>query len=194
MVRYERRRQRLPSRECKEAPESIRFWRKKKQGQGHDNKIQAVRVSQESQSHMKLLQGQVNTEFAEWLDWSLVCTTDEPRDDSNNEVPGFEDLHDELVADNKVEQSNLRNHLVINELDDGVAKETPGPRQSPLLKMATQEILKLSQHLQPLGITTESEEQPPPGFENQEKSHNNDLDVDATPKVLENEDAQLEEG
>ena len=43
-------------------------------------------------------------------------------------------------------------------------------------------------------ITMESEEQLPPGFENQIIFHISDLDSGATSKALEKEDAQLEEG
>ncbi|KAJ8420960.1 hypothetical protein Cgig2_012930 [Carnegiea gigantea] len=80
VARYERRRHRLHSHQHREAPESIRFWRKKKQEQGHDDNIQVVRVSWESHSHNHLLKVLVNTEFEEWLNRSLVCTTDETRD------------------------------------------------------------------------------------------------------------------
>ena len=39
-----------------------------------------TRLSQESQPYMKSLEGQLNEEFGEWLNRSLLCTTDEPRD------------------------------------------------------------------------------------------------------------------
>uniref|UniRef100_A0A7C9D911 RRM domain-containing protein n=1 Tax=Opuntia streptacantha TaxID=393608 RepID=A0A7C9D911_OPUST len=71
MARYGKRRQRQIS------FESSRVWRKKKQEQNQmgKNEVQIVRMSQESQPYRKRLQGQVNSEFEEWLNRSLVCTS-----------------------------------------------------------------------------------------------------------------------
>ncbi|KAJ8440428.1 hypothetical protein Cgig2_017661 [Carnegiea gigantea] len=79
---------------------------------------------------------------------------------SNNEVPGFKDLDIEMTYENEVAQSHLRNNLVNDDLSDV--------------------------HLDPLGITIESEEQPLPSFENRGIFQNNDLDSYTTPKALEN--------
>lgn len=81
MARYEKRRPNQPPKhQSRILPENNKTCKRKEQKQEGDKKIQLVRFSQESQSHNKLLIGQVNLEFEEWLNRSLVCTSDEPRD------------------------------------------------------------------------------------------------------------------
>lgn len=66
--------------QSRRAPNISKSWIKKEQKQGGDKKVQLVRFSQENQYHKKFLKGQVNLEFEDWLNRSLVCTSDEPRD------------------------------------------------------------------------------------------------------------------
>ncbi|KAJ8444434.1 hypothetical protein Cgig2_005956 [Carnegiea gigantea] len=42
--------------------------------------IKRMTTSQETQPYKKTLEGQINEEFKEWLNRSLLCTIDEPRD------------------------------------------------------------------------------------------------------------------
>ena len=53
-------------------------WRVKQHEQeGVDNQH---RLTQGTQSWKKMLKGEVNSEFEEWLKRSLVCTSEEPKD------------------------------------------------------------------------------------------------------------------
>jgi len=139
--------------------------------------------------------------------------------DSNNDVPGFEDLDDELAEGNDVAQSDLRNVVVNDELVNTVAKSNPmvqissnsnceggkaGASMENSINSVTrtktvsfsqngfsEEIIKISQHLQPLRNPTDSELPPPPGFENRRTVG---LGENASPNAIQTIDAHLEEG
>ncbi|KAJ8450401.1 hypothetical protein Cgig2_004858 [Carnegiea gigantea] len=57
-----------------------KVWRKK--NKFRDNSVEAkdLRFSQEGQRDSKILHEEVNSEFISWLNRSLVCTSDDPRD------------------------------------------------------------------------------------------------------------------
>ncbi|KAJ8422567.1 hypothetical protein Cgig2_026771 [Carnegiea gigantea] len=94
--------------------ENNKTWKRKKQNQESDKKIQLVRFSQESQSHDKLLIGHVNSEFKEWLSRSLVRTSDKPRHLSTLAfiiIKGFGHFKFILIfATVELMEETLRNH------------------------------------------------------------------------------------
>ncbi|KAJ8437822.1 hypothetical protein Cgig2_013438 [Carnegiea gigantea] len=61
----------------KEIPETLG---RKKQKQENEVEVMNERFSQKEDQSIKIIQGEVNQEFVDWFDTSIVCTIHEPRD------------------------------------------------------------------------------------------------------------------
>ena len=64
-------------------------WRRKEQNHDWKRKVQnsdglkdpkSLSSNQEKQQNERIMKGELNVEFKEWLNKSLVCTSEEPRD------------------------------------------------------------------------------------------------------------------
>ena len=89
MAKYEKgrgkgREHRLKAPECNLNKKNLqilrRSWSEKFQTQEANKEAKKVSLSQEAAQDSYILQGEVNTDFVEWLKRSLVCTSEEPRD------------------------------------------------------------------------------------------------------------------
>ncbi|KAJ8447813.1 LOW QUALITY PROTEIN: hypothetical protein Cgig2_015176 [Carnegiea gigantea] len=84
MAKYEKGREhhlKAPERNLSKNLQILRrSWSEKFQAQETNKEAKKVSLSQEEAQESYILQGEVNTDFVQWLSRSLVCTSEEPRD------------------------------------------------------------------------------------------------------------------